>query len=201
MGLETIIALTTLASLILYALMAGADFGAGVWDLFASKERAARKRQIISEAIGPIWEANHVWLILVVVLLFTAWPRAFGIIMTALHIPLTIMLIGIVLRGSAFVFRSYGPYGRTHWGRVFAIASVITPLLFGTIIGSIATGAVADAAEKIGGTATFSEVFVRPWAAAFPAAVGFFAVALFAFLAATYLTVDAQDEELREDFR
>jgi cytochrome d ubiquinol oxidase subunit II len=118
-----------------------------------------------------------------------------------LHIPLTIMLIGIVLRGSAFVFRSYGPYGRNRWGLAFAIASVITPILFGTIIGSIATGAAADASAKIGGAASFGEVFIRPWAAAFPAAVGFFALGLFAFLAATYLTVDAERPELQEDFR
>ena len=111
------------------------------------------------------------------------------------------MLIGIVLRGSAFVFRSYGPYGRNRWGLAFAIASVITPLLLGTIIGSIATGAAADASAKIAGAASFGEVFVRPWAAPFPAAVGFFALALFAFLAATYLTVDAEQAELQEDFR
>jgi cytochrome d ubiquinol oxidase subunit II len=99
------------------------------------------------------------------------------------------------------VFRSYGPNGRNRWGLAFAIASVITPLLLGSIIGSIATGAAADASEKIGSGATFGEVFVRPWAAAFPAAVGFFALALFAFLAATYLTVDAEHAELQEDFR
>ena len=200
-GLPEIIAGVVAIALNAYVLTGGADFGGGVWDLFASGERRERQRELIAESIAPIWEANHVWLIVVVVVLFTGFPSAFSMLGTVLHIPLTIMLIGIVLRGSAFVFRSYGPYGRAHWGRAFAIASVITPLLFGTIIGSIATGAVADAAEKIGGAATFSEVFVRPWAAAFPAAVGFFAVALFAFLAATYLTVDAQDEELCEDFR
>jgi len=99
------------------------------------------------------------------------------------------------------VFRSYGPYGRNRWGRAFAIASVITPLLLGTIIGSVATGAVADATDKIGGAGSFTEVFVAPWAGPFPAAIGLFALALFAFLAATYLTLDAPDEELREDFR
>ncbi len=200
-GLPEIIAGVIAVALNAYVLTGGADFGGGVWDLFATGRRRGRQRELIADSIAPIWEANHVWLIVVVVVLFTGFPSAFSMLGTVLHIPLTIMLIGIVLRGSAFVFRSYGPYGRTHWGRAFAIASVITPLLFGTIIGSIATGSVADAADKIGGTATFSEVFVRPWAAAFPAAVGFFAVALFAFLAATYLTVDAQDEELREDFR
>jgi cytochrome bd ubiquinol oxidase subunit II len=200
-GLPEIIAGVIAVALNAYVLTGGADFGGGVWDLFATGVRRERQRELIVDSIAPIWEANHVWLIVVVVVLFTGFPAAFSILGTVMHIPLTIMLIGIVLRGSAFVFRSYGPYGRNRWGLAFAIASIMTPLLLGSIIGSIATGAVAEAAEKIGGAATFSEVFVRPWAAAFPAAVGFFAVALFAFLAATYLTVDAQDEELREDFR
>jgi len=200
-GLPEIIAGVLAVALNAYVLTGGADFGGGVWDLFATGVRRERQRELIVDSIAPIWEANHVWLIVVVVVLFTGFPAAFSILGTVMHIPLTIMLIGIVLRGSAFVFRSYGPYGQTRWGVAFAIASAITPLLLGSIIGSMATGAVADAAEKIGGAATFSEVFVRPWAAAFPAAVGFFAVALFAFLAATYLTVDAQDEELRDDFR
>jgi cytochrome bd ubiquinol oxidase subunit II len=136
-----------------------------------------------------------------VVLLFTCFPSAFARIGTYLHIPLTVLLIGIVLRGSAFVFRSYGPYGRNRWGRAFAIASVVTPFLLGSIIGSVTTGAAAAAADKIGAAVSFTEVFVAPWAAPFPAAVGLFALALFGFLAATYLTLDAKDEELREDFR
>src|ERR1700733_7567176 len=98
MPLEDVIAVVTLISLILYALMGGADFGGGVWDLFARGSRAQRQRDAIADAIAPIWEANHVWLILVIVLLFTAWPRAFGAMMTSLHIPLTVMLVGIVLR-------------------------------------------------------------------------------------------------------
>jgi len=200
-GLPEIIAGVIAIALNGYVVTGGADFGGGVWDLFATGVRRERQRELIADSIAPIWEANHVWLIVVVVVLFTGFPSVFSMVATVLHIPLTIMLIGIVLRGSAFVFRSYGPYGRHRWGLVFAIASVMTPLLLGSIIGSIAAGAVADAAEKIGGAASFTEVFVRPWAAAFPAAVGFFALALVAFLAATYLTVDAQDEELREDFR
>ena len=95
--LELIVAICILVSLILYALMGGADFGGGMWDLLAVGPRAARQRQAIAEAIGPIWEANHVWLILVVVLLFTGFPTGFARIMTALNIPLTVMLIGIVL--------------------------------------------------------------------------------------------------------
>ncbi|MGH7313066.1 MAG: cytochrome d ubiquinol oxidase subunit II, partial [Candidatus Rokuibacteriota bacterium] len=98
--LEGLLALVLLAALVLYALSGGADFGGGMWDLLATGPRARRQREAIEEAIAPIWEANHVWLILVVTVLFTAFPPAFGVIMTALHIPLTAVLIGIVLRGS-----------------------------------------------------------------------------------------------------
>ena len=200
-GLPEIIAGVIAVALNAYVLTGGADFGGGVWDLFATGVRRQRQRDLIADSIAPIWEANHVWLIVVVVVLFTAFPAAFSMLATVLHIPLTIMLIGIVLRGSAFVFRSYGPSGRQRWGLTFAIASVITPLLLGSIIGSVATGAVAGAAERIGGGGGFNAVFLAPWATPFPTSIGAFAVALFAFLAATYLTLDAQDEELREDFR
>jgi cytochrome d ubiquinol oxidase subunit II len=200
-GLPEIIAAIVALALNAYVLTGGADFGGGVWDLFAAGERRERQRELIAESIAPIWEANHVWLIVVIVVLFTAFPPAFSTLGIVLHIPMTLMLFGIVLRGSAFVFRSYGPRGRKRWGTAFAIASIVTPLLLGTIIGAIATGAVANAASKIGSAASFGEVFVRPWAAPFPVATGVFALALFAFLAATYLTVDAEDDALREDFR
>ena len=92
-------------ALALYFLFGGADFGGGVWDLLASGPRAAAQRRAIAAAIGPVWEANHVWLILVVVILFTGFPPAFAAISVALHVPLTLFLIGVVLRGSAFAFR------------------------------------------------------------------------------------------------
>ena len=95
-----------------YVLFGGADFGGGVWDLFASGPRREQQRTLISKAIGPIWEANHVWLIIVVVMLFVCFPSAFATFGIVLHIPLSLMLIGIVLRGSAFVFRSYSYGGR-----------------------------------------------------------------------------------------
>lgn len=190
------------ASLNIYALTAGADFGGGVWDLLASGERKDRQRSLIAEAIAPIWEANHVWLILVVVLLFTAFPPAFARLMTVLHIPLSLMLLGIVLRGSAFTFRSYDSRRdsvQRRWGRIFAITSTVTPLLLGTILGAIATGAVAD--QSAAGEMSFASVYVAPWLSPFPVAVGALALALFAFLAAVYLTVEANDDALREDFR
>src|ERR671922_207715 len=90
-----------------YVLLGGADFGGGVWDMLASGPRQRRQREVISHAIGPIWEANHVWLILAIVLTFTCFPPVFARLGVLLHIPLTLMLVGIVLRGSAFTFRTY----------------------------------------------------------------------------------------------
>ena len=181
-----------LIALTAYVLMGGADFGGGVWDLLASGSRKARQRDLIAHAIGPVWEANHVWLILAVVLLFTCFPSAFARIAIALHVPLTLMLIGIVLRGSAFVFRSYGGGG----GRVFAVASLVTPVLLGVAVGAVASGAVGEV-----GRGSFYAGYVAPWLTPFAFAVGLFALACFAFLAAVYLTLEARERELREDFR
>jgi cytochrome d ubiquinol oxidase subunit II len=184
--LETVIAIVTLASLVLYALMGGADFGGGFWDLFASGPRAERQRQLIANAIAPIWEANHVWLILVIVLLFTAFPVGFAVMMTALHIPLTAMLVGIVLRGSAFVFRKYDAKDdqvQRRWNLLFGVSSVLTPVLQGMCLGALASGAirVRDAQITTG--------FLAGWTGGFALACGAFALGLFAFLAAAYLTV------------
>src|SRR5262249_14886898 len=132
LSIEVVLAGAMMVSLTLYALLGGADFGGGVWDLFATftkdGERKRAQRELIAEAIGPIWEANHVWLILVIVLLFTCYSPAFAAISTALHIPLALMLIGIVLRGSAFTFRSYDRQVdevQRRWGRVFSVASLV----------------------------------------------------------------------------
>ncbi len=193
------VAVFLLASLILYALMGGADFGGGMWDLLAAGPRAARQRALISHAIAPIWEANHVWLILVVVLLFTGFPAGFAAMMIALHIPVTLMLLGIVLRGSAFIFRNYDsqPGAAPHrWGTAFGIASFFTPFVQGVILGAMACGRIRVAN---GGVTTG---YLVGWLTPFALACGVFALGLFAFLAATYLTLDARDEpDLQNDFR
>lgn len=205
-GPAELVAGCALVALTAYVLLGGADFGGGVWDLLASGPRRRQQRALVAEAIGPIWEANHVWLIIVVVLLFTCFPAAFARLAVTLHIPLSLMLIGIVLRGSAFTFRShYGPgreeggraAGTTErWGRVFAIASAGTPVLLGLCVGALAGGAL-----PVPGRAGFYPTFVAPWLTPFGLGVGVLTLALFAFLAAVYLTVEAQDDDLREDFR
>ncbi len=182
-GLADLLALVMLVSLILYALLAGADFGGGVWDLVATGPRRSEQRTAIVHAIAPVWEANHVWLILVVVILFTAFPPAFAAISIDLHEPLILMLLGIVLRGSAFVFRQYGGGGARDeetWGRVFAVASTGTPIFLGIIIGTLTSGG--------------------RWYSAFPILIGLLTLALFAFLAAVYLSNEAEGA-VAEDFR
>jgi cytochrome bd ubiquinol oxidase subunit II len=197
--LETLIAAIMLASLILYALMGGADYGGGMWDLLACGSRAQRQRHAIVEAIAPIWEANHVWLILVIVLLFTAFPRAFSTMMVALHIPITAMLIGIVLRGSAFVFRKYDSTEdavQRRWSTVFGVASFFTPFFQGLTLGALTTGDIHLAGDRV------TTGFFAGWLTPFALTCGLFALALFAFLAATYMTVDARSQpDLQDDFR
>jgi cytochrome d ubiquinol oxidase subunit II len=186
-------------SLNAYVLFGGADFGGGVWDLLATGPRRARQREVIAHAIGPIWEANHVWLILAIVLAFTCFSPVFARIMTVLHIPLSLMLVGIVLRGSAFTFRTYDDEhdaAQRRWGRIFSSASVLTPLLLGISLGAVASGRVV---APTGGT--FAERFVEPWLTPFAFGVGLLTVALFAFLAAVFLTLETRDRELVEDFR
>jgi cytochrome d ubiquinol oxidase subunit II len=225
LGLPEIIAGIMVVGLNAYVLTGGADFGGGVWDLLARGPRRDAQRSLITHAIGPIWEANHVWLILVVVILFTAFPVAFATLGIVLHIPLSLMLAGIVLRGSSFVFRSYGARddaSQRRWGRVFAIASLVTPLLLGVIVGAITSGAVGRAAGMLPGMLPgtlpgsmpaaaglpsgapplpFTAIFVAPWLSPFPLAMGVLALSMFAFLAAVYLAVAAHDDALRDDFR
>lgn len=199
MPYETLLGAVILAALVAYALGGGADFGGGMWDLLATGPRAGRQRKAIEDAIGPIWEANHVWLILAIVLVFSAFPPAFAAIMTALNIPMTFVLIGIVLRAAAFVFRKYDVHSdavHRRWSAVFGIASFLTPLLLGLCLGALGSGEIRweDGAITTG--------FLAGWTRPFALSCGLFAQGLFAFLAATYLAVDTRlDPELQNDFR
>jgi cytochrome bd ubiquinol oxidase subunit II len=191
-------ALAALVCLLLYALLGGADYGGGVWDLFARGPTAKAQRATIEHAIAPVWEANHVWLIVVVVILFTAFPAAFAALVTALHVPLTLMLVGVVLRGTAFTFRHYDSKRddvQKRWGRVFAVASLFTPFLLGTMLGTIAMGGIRMVDDlPVGG-------FFAPWISPFPILVGLLTVVLFGFLAAVYLTNEPAEEAVTEAFR
>ncbi|MFW5968436.1 MAG: cytochrome d ubiquinol oxidase subunit II [Persicimonas sp.] len=197
--LEYIVAGIIVVAMVVYLVTGGADFGGGIWHLLATGERKKEQRHAVSHAIAPIWEANHVWLIVAIVLLFVCFPRAFATMMTALHIPLTAMLIGIVLRGSAFAFQSYSAGATTLQNRserVFAAASTATPFLLGVSAGAVATGQI-----RLRDDGTVATDFVSEWFAAFPFAIGAFTVTLCALLAAVYMAVEVDDEALAEDFR
>ena len=175
-----------LGSLVLYALFGGADFGSGVWDLLARGPRAADRRRLTAGAIGPVWETNHIWLIAAIVILFTAFPGAFAVACTALFVPLSIVLAGIVLRGAAFSFHAYRLHedrSAGRWGFVFASASLVTPVFLGVVFGAISSGRIR-ATEPLAFTGD-----VTSWLSPFPISVGFLALASFSFLAA----VDAKE--------
>ena len=107
MNAGVILAGIMLASLVIYSLLGGADYGAGFWDLMCSGPRRQNQRDVIAQAIQPVWEANHIWLILLVVLMFSGFPVAFSSISVGLAVPVFLILLGIVLRGSSYVFRAY----------------------------------------------------------------------------------------------
>jgi cytochrome bd ubiquinol oxidase subunit II len=194
----SVLAYIMAASLVLYVLLAGADYGAGFWDLLSSGSSKEAQKDLISNAIQPIWEANHVWLILILVLLFAGFPPAFGEVMIALHIPILLMLAGIVLRGSSFVFRAYSTIDskmQRACAYVFSMSSCFTPLFFGIVLGSLSDDHVLVTRDmSVNG-------YLFNWFNPFSITVGFLTIALFAYLAATYLAVEASTDELRRVFR
>jgi len=201
MALAWTVAIIILVAMVVYALLGGADFGAGVWDLLASGPRARKQRELVALSIGPVWEANHVWLIVIVVLLFTCFPPAFAVLMTALHVPVALALLGILARASSYVFRNYHVSGdkvQARWSLVFSVASIITPILLGVVVGAVSTGRIRAAPEE---NFLVLTGYFDSWVHPFPFAVGLFALSLFAFLAAVYMTRETVDPELQDDFR
>ena len=197
MTAELLIALVMLATLVIYALFAGADFGGGIWDLMSRGPRAREQRARIAEAIGPVWEANHVWLIFLIVLLFTCFPRAYAAVSVALFWPLHLVLVGVVLRGASFVFRAYGAHGATAqaaWGHIFGIASGLTPMLLGMCLAAVSTGDI----RIVNGEVTAASA--GAWLSLFAIITGVLALLICAYLAAIYLAFETRDA-LQEDFR
>jgi cytochrome d ubiquinol oxidase subunit II len=170
----------------LYAVFGGADFGGGLWDLLAGDARSgARPRARIQASLTPVWEANHVWLIFILVVLWTAFPEAFGAIMSTLYVPLALAALGIVLRGAGFAFRKSVeslPAQRA-LGASFALSSVMTPFFMGTVVGAIASGNVPAA----GNGDAFSS-----WIEPLPLLTGAIFVASGAYLAAVFLIFDSR---------
>jgi cytochrome d ubiquinol oxidase subunit II len=197
--MSDVIAVVLMFGITAYALFGGADFGGGFWDLIAGgSHRGARPRSVISHAIGPVWEANHVWLIFVLVVLWTGFSEAFASIALTLFVPLSLAALGIVLRGSSFAFRKEVTRlsSQRNFGAAFALSSVVVPFCMGAVAGAIASGRV-PAGGKAG----------DPWASWLnPTSIlgGVLAVVVCAYLAAVYLVWDARrldDDEMVEYFR
>ena len=170
-----------------YAVFGGADFGAGFWDLVSGRgEQAERSRGLIAAAIGPVWEANHTWLIFDLVILWTAFPVAFAAIMTSLFVPLCLAAVGIVLRGAAFAFRPVvgSARGRRLTTVIFEVSSIVTPFFLGAAGGGIASGRVST---DVGGGD-----LIGSWLNPTSILVGLLAIAVCAYLAAVFLVADAR---------
>jgi len=182
-----------------YVLFGGADFGGGVWDLLAGgSERGRPRRALVEHSIGPVWEANHVWLIFVLVLMWTGIPSVFAAVTSTLYIPLTLVALGIIARGAAFAFRKASTqlWQQRLFGATFAFSSLVTPFFLGTVAGAIASGRVPP------GIATGD--LVGSWVNPTAIASGALAVVTAAYLAAVYLTRDAEragDATLVSEFR
>jgi cytochrome d ubiquinol oxidase subunit II len=171
-------------AILLYLLMGGADFGAGIIELFTSKKNERLTRRTMYRAIGPIWEANHMWLIITIVILFVGFPVIYTTMSVHLHIPLVIMLLGIIARGTAFTFRHYDAVVddmQTLYNRIFTLSSFTTPLFLGIIAGSAVSGRIDTEATD------FLSAYIFSWLNLFSVAVGFFTVTICGFLAAIYL--------------
>jgi cytochrome d ubiquinol oxidase subunit II len=180
---------------IAYVVLGGADFGAGVWDLLATGPTAQRQHQFITKILGPVWEANHVWLIFLLVGLMNVFPSVFATFMSALFVPLTLALFGIVLRGAGFIFRAYAVQANawtTHfWSRIFSTSSLLTPFFLG-----VSAAAVAGGRVRISNT-TPSDL-LSSWTTPFALTVGVMAVLQCATLAAVYLTAEAHAHQEKD---
>ena len=186
MSLEVVVAASLFVGVLAYALFGGADFGSGFYDLTAGgAERGAELRTLVDHSIGPVWEANHVWLIYVLVTWWTAFPETFAAAMSTLMLPMLFALLGIVLRGASFAFRKYAAtLGQARlFGAVFAISSVITPFFLGAVAGAIASGRVP---------ATGRGDLWTSWLNSTSVFGGSIAVGTCAFLAGTFLCADAR---------
>jgi cytochrome d ubiquinol oxidase subunit II len=184
--MTTTVGVVLLVAIVCYGVLGGADFGTGLWDLTAGgAARGARPRRLIDHAIGPVWEANHTWLVFCLVLLWSGFPTAFSAIMTTLYIPLGIAAFGIVLRGSGFAFRKVSMHTAEQRlnGIAFASSSVITPFCFGAVAGGIASGRVPT--EGHGDPLT-------SWLNPTSVLGGVLAVLTCGYLAAVFLTAEAR---------
>jgi cytochrome d ubiquinol oxidase subunit II len=203
MLLDYIDAILLWLAIIVYASLGGADFGGGIWYFFTfgKGKKADQERDIISSAIGPVWEANNVWLVYLIVGLFTAFPIVAATLATALFIPFSLILIGVVLRGASFAFEAHilSSTGiRQAWGRGFSASSVFAPFFLGASAAAVASGDIHV------NNGSIPVALFTPWLTPFAIIVGLMAVSVCASIAAVYLTVEAEagkNKELEDAYR
>lgn len=178
-------------SICLYVILGGADFGAGIVELFTNKKARNKTKEIMYESIAPVWEANHMWLIIAIVILFVGFPEIYTTMSTYLHIPLVLMLVGIIARGTAFTFRHYDAV-KDDWQflytQIFYYGSLLTPFFLGLI-------AAATVSQSINPDAAgFLDLYIFSWLNGFGIAVGLFTVALCAYLASIFSLRETRDK-------
>lgn len=181
-------------AILLYILLGGADYGAGIIELFTSRGNRHRTRKTMYQAIGPIWEANHMWLIIVIVILFVGFPKIYTTVSIHLHIPLVCMLLGIIARGTAFVFRNYDAVKddmQKVYTPIFVLSSVVTPFFLGIIAASSVSGTIDLQAHD------FLSAYIFSWLNWFSITVGLFTVSICAYLATVFIIGEADNESDR----
>lgn len=199
--LINIIEVISFIALVFYIIFGGADYGAGILEFF--KPNKIRKidneiEHIINKAIGPVWEANHIWLILIVVILFNGFPELFLTLTVYLHIPLVAILLGIVLRGVAFTFRHYDIFEgspKKLYTRIFSISSLWTSLWLGITAGSVILGRIDPTANNV------YDLYFHPWMNYFCLSVGIFVASVFTYLASSFLIGETENTLIKTYFR
>lgn len=184
---EAIIAVLAI-SLLLYVVLGGADFGAGIVEMTVGRKGSGT----VSKAIAPVWEANHIWIILAVVILFNGFPLAYTVMTTYLHIPLLLALIGIIIRGASFSFRYYDISGGNlydYYSWFFRISSLLTPFFLGMVLGAIILGNIPSSSEG-----SFPDIFIKPWLNIFTVSTGIFLTLLFGWIASVFLVGEAKED-------
>lgn len=181
----------------LYCLLGGADFGAGILELFTPKAERSQQRKVVNKALSAVWEVNHIWLILALVICFNAFPKAWSQIAITFHIPLTIMLVGIVCRGCAFTFRHYDAYkdeSQVYYNRFFTLSSLLTPFSLGLVAGGLIVGRINPWAKN------FETAYIAPWFNLFSFSLAIFLCVLFSYLASVFLVGETSDPYLKSRF-
>jgi len=186
------------ACLLLYVLFGGSDFGAGIIELLPAGSLREAQKKVINRAMGPVWEANHMWLVLIVVILFMGFPTIFTTLMIALHLPMLALLVGIVVRGAAFTFRHYDAVQEAKSQRIytwlFGLSSLWTAVWLGVIAASLNRGIIDPASREVWAA------WFAPWWGIYPLAVGVFVACIYAFLASIYLVGETEQPDLKRRF-